>query len=112
MLAQEKISKLAGFGEHAIVESIKKNDAELEAQSKLLDQCEFELKEIQKAQKDFKKLSEKTSEDLKFLKDSILRCSKDAEKMHLKFKENLQPFCKSYIKAWKKRENIEELLLK
>jgi hypothetical protein len=29
MLAQEKISKLAGFGEHAIVESIKKNDAEL-----------------------------------------------------------------------------------
>jgi hypothetical protein len=29
LLAKEKISKLSGFGEHAIVESIKKTDAEL-----------------------------------------------------------------------------------
>jgi hypothetical protein len=31
--------------------------------------------------------------------------------MTLKFKKNLQPFCKDFIQAWKKREHIEEAIL-
>jgi hypothetical protein len=31
--------------------------------------------------------------------------------MTIKFKQNLQPFCKDFIQAWKKREHIEEAIL-